>query len=117
MTIIRNGFLKMMMLKLIKRFLDYICGTGLSELDKYESVKVHPLHNICYHGCTSPGTFVLWLDGDGYGVRYWYYKGKYINQFNDRTYKYPKELSQSDIRPYFIKWKLENCKHNENENW
>jgi len=98
------------MFKWLINFLGYIGSIGLSEIDKHNDVKIWPLYNICYSDCTSPGEFNLWLDGDGYGVRYWYYKGKYLKMSMDKRPTYPEVITESDIRPYLIKWKLENCK-------
>ena len=93
------------------RLIGYISKIGLSELDKCENVKVWPIHNICYSDCVFPGQFNLSLNNDGFGVRYWYYKGSYHKvTIKCKRKKYPEIITQSDIRPYLIRWKLENCK-------
>ena len=95
--------------RLIIKFLNYIGSIGLSELDKHSDVKIWPLNNMCNTCSIFPQSFNLWLDGDGYGVRYWSYRGQYLKMSIDKRPKYPEIITQSDIRPHLIKWKLENC--------
>jgi hypothetical protein len=98
-----------MISKLIIRFLDYIGLIGLSELDKHTDVKIWPFNNMCNTYSIFPSDFNLWLDGDGFGVRYWFFKGKYLKMSIDKRPTYPEVITQYDIKPYIIKWKLENC--------
>ena len=94
-------------MSIIIKFINYIFTIKLNALQKANSVKIWPLNKYNNYNLF-PSEFNLWLNDDGFGVRYWYYKGFYHKStINCKRKEYPKIITQSEIKPYLIKQILE----------
>lgn len=94
-------------MNILIKVLDYISTIGLNDIEKASDVKIWPLNK--YNGYNLfPSEFNLWLNKDGFAVRYWFYKGVYYkSKINCKRKEYPEIITQSEIRPYLIKQILE----------